>query len=128
MRLFAAALLATLALSGCARIAEFSHFSPLGETQVLFLQVLDGDDRARQTEAFRELKEQHPEDPWTHRAIVLEAQREARQKNQADLSWHKKELSRCRQDCQRLEAENRQLIENRNEIKKLIIEMETLAR
>ncbi len=128
MRRFTGLLLAALALSGCARIAELPLFSPPGKTQVLFLQVMDGDNRDRQTEAFRQLNEQHPEDPWTHRAITLEAQREALHKSQAKLNRNKNELNQCRQDYQRLEAENSKLIENRNELKKLIIEMETIAR
>ncbi len=128
MRFVIGMLLATLALSGCARLAGRPLFCPPAKTQNLFLQVLEGDDRDRQTEAYRQLEEQYPDCPWTHRAVTLEAERKALRKSRANLSWQKKELNRCRQASQRLESENRKLLENRNELKKLIIEMETIAR
>lgn len=122
------ALFLTLLASGCAPMSRLAAVLPPPVDQKLFTTGLDQLALTSTPEAFERLRLEHPQSPWTERAIQAQRLVNERDKQTKQASRQRQEVTRLQLQIEQLERDRSLLQGDIAKLKQLLIDNELRTR
>lgn len=121
-------MLAALMATGCMPRQPSTAVLEQTEQQRLFFHYLDAATASERDQALQRLQQDFPQSPMTDRAVLLATQDQSLREQQAKNKKLTAELQRCRDESTQQKTDNIALRHDLEQLKELLIEMETRSR